>query len=392
MSRRKAQASSALPALTGEPDHDVIDCLRMLRSRAIWVMAVRYAVVAVAIGVVIAEGTALAVGTSARATLVLVSGGALGALCVATLWAVWRAPTLIETAQLADRRLGWQNHASAALQFAGATDAVARLVVRDGAARLARSRPAEVFPFEYPARLPWLLAGVLAATSLLLGGYVRATMGDGAQAPSGSAATGGAGQRGSPAANAAGVADPAPGAAGPSAAGASAAQPPGAVAPAATAGAKGAASPAADASAHGSQAADTPVRHEGGTGPANASVPTAASPSTAADAGSASAVTAGPLSPAGGVSATTASGAAAGDGAGTVDSTTALGGGVRGGTLAPDATRKQDNRPAFTARERALYRGEWDRAQAAVAQDRIPPALRPYVRAYFEAIRSAGQR
>jgi hypothetical protein len=34
------------------------------------------------------------------------------------------------------------------------------------------------------------------------------------------------------------------------------------------------------------------------------------------------------------------------------------------------------------------YQTAWARAQAALAQDRVPPPLREYVRRYFAAIRS----
>jgi hypothetical protein len=35
----------------------------------------------------------------------------------------------------------------------------------------------------------------------------------------------------------------------------------------------------------------------------------------------------------------------------------------------------------------ARYRADWERGQAAIARDRVPPALRKYVRDYFTAIR-----
>jgi len=37
------------------------------------------------------------------------------------------------------------------------------------------------------------------------------------------------------------------------------------------------------------------------------------------------------------------------------------------------------------------YQAAWTRAQAAIAQDRVPPELREYVRRYFAAIRSPKQ-
>jgi hypothetical protein len=68
------------------------------------------------------------------------------------------------------------------------------------------------------------------------------------------------------------------------------------------------------------------------------------------------------------------------------------GGGVKGGRLDSDAGARAAGGSASRAADYASeYLAARARAEAALAQDRVPPELRDYVRRYFAAIRSPKQ-
>jgi hypothetical protein len=48
--------------------------------------------------------------------------------------------------------------------------------------------------------------------------------------------------------------------------------------------------------------------------------------------------------------------------------------------------------PTLTQAELARHRAAWDRTEAAVGKTRIPAEQRPYVKAYFDAIRATVRR
>jgi hypothetical protein len=87
-----------------------------------------------------------------------------------------------------------------------------------------------------------------------------------------------------------------------------------------------------------------------------------------------------------------AAAAGGGPGDGLATGAAAGGGGVKGGDLARGERTAARAAPAMTPVQRERYRADWARAQAALGQERVPPALRQYVSDYFAAIRTQGQR
>jgi hypothetical protein len=76
-----------------------------------------------------------------------------------------------------------------------------------------------------------------------------------------------------------------------------------------------------------------------------------------------------------------------------IDEPSRRGGGVSGGSLVTGRNALATSpAPALTQAELARYRAAWDRAEAAVGTIRVPAAQRPYVKAYFDAIRATVRR
>lgn len=315
-----------------------------------------------------------------------------GLVAVAMWWAV---PDVSATARAIDRRAGLDDRLATALQVARDDDPVARLIVRDAATRLRRLRPTRVFPFEAPTHgRVWLSAGVLLAAGLLAHAFPS-----GALAPRAGgmwmtdASAGGAPppdtgrpsprdvpqtQARAPSGSLVPTATPgveAAGAASRTTAGSGAVPPPANPPGRAAAAPQAATASAADTESASRQASRLTADAAGRTG-----MPGTSPGSTTK--GGASSVADGVLDGAAGPG-VTAAGSTAGAGA----TTAAAGGGVRSGSLAavgpPAARVPAPGSAAYADRYREASR----RADAALADERVPVRLRAHVRAYFAAIR-----
>ena len=373
--------------MTRRPGDVLVAHLHAMRTRARFVLAIRYWVVSAGPALVAGHALAAARGADTVQTLTVLSLSLASSLVVAIAAAMRRAPTLSDTAAIVDRRQRLESRAATALQFAAHEDPVSLLVVRDATVRLGACEPAAVFPVELPHRWPWMLGGAAAASMLValtLGGAAgsRPTGGAGA----GVGAAGGTAQtrssNGSPEVvssppAATPVERPGPGAVAPRDSVAAADMPDNrstTATPGRTGDDRERASTASRATSPPGLANRAPADASGAS--------SGSSPSTGGPA-AAGARSSGPA----GAAASVMSGGG-GAGAGTARSVAKGAGGIKGGTLAspnPDASLAAT--AASMPRGSARYRAEWERGQAAIARERVPPALRKYVRDYFDAIR-----
>ena len=361
--------------------------LHVMRKRARRILAFRYWLVAAGPAIVAGQILSFITRGDDTQTLTILALSLAASFVAAVAAAVRCAPTLQGTAAIVDRRQRLESRVTTGLQFAEDDDPVAMLVTRDAAARLAVCKPADVFPIELPARWPWMVGGAAAASLI-----VALTLGEPAtRQPSsgiGHGAAGGSAQVRSPNDS--------------SRAASSAQTSVNPVEPAA----KEAVVSREDqrpldtsASSRGTAPAPRGVSDEKSPAPA----PARGSSTPAAGGGARDGVSRGPMAST--ASSTDRAGAGAASkaapdatglasagagraGAGPGSSSATGAGGVKGGTLTLPGPDAATTTPAPPVRpDSAQYRAAWERGQAAVARDRVPPALRKYVRDYFAAIR-----
>jgi len=321
------------------------------------VAAARRAGITIPLSIVAVELFA-ATSAAAPGQLVAIAGGALAlAVALAALPSILRVPSVRTSAAAIDTRLRLQDRTVTAVQMLYDADPMARLVVRDAAKRLSSVSPGRVFPFEPPLHFRAALGGALGATVLFV--VMTAIRGQaGTPPPNGpdgirSAGAAQSGRMGKPPSSA----QVAEGAA-PSAVVQSQASSPTPAVPEDT--------PIGRDSAKNNSVEQT-LGHRG-----SAPRPADAARSTPArDAGAA----AGARDSAHGAT-------------GFAERTAAAAGGVSGTieTNPADTTRRARAAAPASVAYRDQYRIASDRAQSAVAQERLPARLRTYVRRYFVAI------
>jgi hypothetical protein len=294
--------------------------------------------------------------------------------------AVFRTPSAAVTAHIVDRELGLHDRTVSALQFSSADDEISRLVVAEGAARLAEQNVSRL-PFAITPAGKWLpiaMASLFALVfvtresprspgpELLESGHAVTTASqpsrDQASRPAtpGSSEFGAQSSAGSPVAEADRGAQPAREGHAPTVAG----QTTGAAAEATKRAGNLPQTPATSTSASGSVSSET---RGGATG--------------------ASAVRGQ------GVTANASAASGAGRGAGVPGGGENATGGVSGGDLAHEgATRMTAEPVGVVDRRTTSYAAAYSRAESATAAEHVPVPLRSYVRAYFLAIRPAANR
>ena len=382
--------AGATPARPGaRPDAlQLTRALGAFRRRRRRVLAIRFACTGLALAVVAGEALSLALRAGTDYTIWLLAGAAGVAVIVSILAAAVHTPSLPDTARLLDRHALLLNRAATALQFVDNDDVMATLVVRDAARRMSGLDPAMVFPREYPAR-PHLLVAAVTVSALLFAASVSRV----AWAPQSSSRSAGMAVPGAPAEARPGS----PGLRQADTPGATPAQG-SALSPVpqdTQAGANDRRTPqdqTADREARADGRAGSPARspsanQQGAGAGSQRRSPTSTGSATASDRPGAG--DSGAASPARDPRAAAGEGEGAGQGGGVPDRATRAGGGIKGGALAgpiPAAPARRDT--GRTQGYAVEYQAAWARAQAALAQDRVPPPLREYVRRYFDAIRS----
>ena len=302
------------------------------------------------------------------------------AILAAYLVAVIRTPSLAATAQVVDRELRLQDRAVSALQFSESTDSISRLVVAEGAARL-EDLPASRLPLTFPVTARWLAIG----TSVLCAAVVLSRMNQ-QSTDAGAARTGPATATAS-----GGTRSPRDGVATPDAPKGQASVPPasspGAAAIPPTRPASAAGTPSAgESSGRGQAPASKPPADpsiESGSAPLT---PESTSPNRAQAGGAAGGASRGDGGSKNGTAALTAGGRGAGTPGGREDLAGGAGGTIGGRQAVPLQPNDAGNRRT------AAYDAAYNRAEAATAAERVPFALRSYVRAYFLSIRPASRQ
>ena len=298
----------------------------------------------------------------------------------AVIGALVRTPPLHRIAAIADARIGLNDALVAAFQFIDDPDVVSRLIVRDAAVRAASVSPADVFPLRAPARLPWIVAAAVAASAV----FTVMAMGRSAIEPALPGAAGPSVQAGGASAKASGnVSGPSESAVSVRPAAERAAAPSSQERPSAREGGVASGSSnrvdAPPETARG-RSADTPAgQAEGSLDAALPRIP--ARPADGTGSRGRNSMTAGDPGVAGGVgsrgrsSPESAGGVSAGGGR-----EQAVAGGLPGA--------RDDSRPGApaVAEPDARSRESAGRAEGALANERIPPGLRAYLKAYFTAI------
>ena len=140
-------------------------------QRRLWLVAfLRTLPLAAAVATAAALAVARIGGLQPTVTAIAVLFGVLGAALAAALIAR-RHTGLARTAAAVDRRFGFANRMTTALECAGQEDAMSSLVVADAAAVLRLRRPQDV-SFESPRHFGWIVTGLAAAVAafFLLGG------------------------------------------------------------------------------------------------------------------------------------------------------------------------------------------------------------------------------
>lgn len=385
---REPVAGAARARPGARPDADQLTrALGAFRRRRRRVLAIRFVCTGLALAIVGGEALSLAFRAGTDYTLWLLAGAAGLAVIVSILAAAVRTPSLPDTARLLDRHALLQNRAATALQFVNHDDVMATLVVRDAARRVSDLDPGLVFPREYPAR-PHLLVAAITVSSLVFAASVsRVARSPQASSRSAGMAVPGAPTQARPGATgppreetpgstpARGTAlSPLPQGTQPQGDGRGTPQDPDVDRAARTEGRVGSPATSPSASQQGA-AAGGAARRSPSEGSATASDRPGAGSGAAATARDARAA-AGP-------------GEGAGQGGDVPGRSTRGGGGIRGGALAGPMPAAASRRDTGRTQGYALeYQAAWARAQTALAQDRVPPPLREYVRRYFDAIRS----
>lgn len=83
------------------------------------------------------------------------------ALLGATMWAIWKRPSLVQTALEADRRLGLNERLTSSLELADSDAPMVRELHADARAQLARLDVRREFPFATPQAIRWLAIPVV---------------------------------------------------------------------------------------------------------------------------------------------------------------------------------------------------------------------------------------
>lgn len=359
--------------MTSETDAArLVAILERLRRRAATAMAVRYMCATTAVALLLAEATMMTAPSIVRPAVLL--GGIVLATAIAAFAAWFRAPTIRETALVADRRLHLKDRLGTAYQYRDAADEFSRLVVRDALSHADDLRGASAFPIHVPGWVRFALVAACAAplVFVIARGVVpelwqRASSGD----PSGVGALSIPSPAGSPD-------------------GASA-SPDAVTTTRVPAEARlGAQSPSADDGRP--ESADPPENT--GPSPTRAAGPSESGGTRNID-GAASDSGRTPRAP----QTSLTEGVSAGRGSGAAGSPqTTQAGGLTGAPLdfargRPDGDRGlPGTQPTANPSQDAAYRSAWSTSQRAIAQEHIPSGLRDYVRQYFLAIRPAEPR
>lgn len=329
----------------------LIATLARLRRRAVLVALVRYGVLWLAL---VAAGVPLLLFAALpRPAFAL----PLAALAIAGALAVARAPSLRNVAARADEAFALEDRLVTALQHVKDNDIMSRLVVRDAETRLASVSPGRVYPIQAPRRMGAAIA--VSATVSLLGLLVvssarparvvelRGTDNVTADDPAPAAATSAAGPSASTRARTA-VASAAP----------------------ASIRTSPAARPGSNAQAAPAPAGNEPPRPSG-------------TPAGATGQAGRRGLPAG--TPGNDLARRTTDETGSGAGLGS-NSVSAKAGG-QGDTLPREPGGRSAAFSARTARDRRQYEAARGDAEAAMAREHVPPGLRDYVKAYFNAIR-----
>jgi len=312
------------------------------------------------LAIVVAEIIVLATRPAPAQTAMLAGAALAAAGITAAIGAILRPPTMRWAAAEVDARLHLQDRIVTALQVVGESDPMAQLLLRDAEARVAAMSPRRAFPLEAPSHFRAMLAVTVCGTVVFLlvtGAPGRSWLKAGGGANG--AAGGGTGRSGRPAKsgpNAQIVEGAAPSA--------SETQPRQATETAANRDD----APVGRESVRADQ--DTRALARGPNGQRAGADPRIAAPGR--DAGSAAGARDG------------------GRGAtGFSEQTASSAGGVNGPLSSTVRPRPHRAAPAPVPAD-AAYRGQYRtasaRAEAAIAQERIPARLRTYVRRYFVAI------
>lgn len=382
----------------------VADQVRRCRRRLRLLASIRYACIASTSGALAASAFALAFRMPILVAVAWMMGGLGLGLVAGVAAAALRAPSLRKTAEILDRCLHLDDRAVTALQLTGDEDPVAGLVVSDASRRLAAIVPAEVFPLEMRINRRLLVAPAAAALGVLL-----VLLWNGAQAvrqPSNSAVgQGGAGRslatapRGADAAHAEEIDAGVP--ADIETARASAIESSQDRSAGPTTEPRRSESAAASPSSSDAQPSrDRAMSQQSLTGNGADTMPPDADrtrsiadrPAPRLDAPQNSTALDGTRS----ADALAAAGGPAPTGRGGATPASTLGAGTAAGGVAgqlPQAAALDPNEsfPRQLSYD-ARYRAAWVRAQAALAHNRVPRALRSYVKDYFEAIRPAARQ
>jgi hypothetical protein len=338
------------------------DLLRRCRRRLNVVVAVRYAGISLPIAIVSSEAMALVARPGPAMVAILMAATIGMALAAALIAALAGAPSLRDAAAAVDGRLRLQDRMVTALQVSTDDDPMARLVVRDAVSRVAGLSPSQMFALEPPAHFRAIVAGAVSISLALAIAWAAASPAwriDGARGV-GSAATGGA-QQGR-------ASRPGP-------------QQPGASAAPSAAAPRPSGAPQATAPHEAARGTEPAVGRDLGRTPAGlkaaGSRGTSPAPSAAADRD-----VPGSTIPAG---APAAGRGAAGEAQGAIHAA----GGVKGESLRPAVSAADEPGPAspLSPAYATRYRTASARAQAAIAQERVPAGLASYVKNYFIAIR-----
>lgn len=329
----------------------LVATLARLRRRGVLVALMRYGVLSLAL--VAACVPPLLFAALPRPAFALM----LAALAIAGALAVARAPSLRNVAARADEAFALEDRLVTALQHVKDDDILSRLVVRDAETRLASVSPDRVYPIQAPSRMGAAIAasatvsllGLLVVSSARPARVVELQRNDTVTADdlAPAAATSAAGPSASTRARTA-VASAAP----------------------ASIRTSPAARPGSNAQAAPAPAGIEPLRPD-------------ETPAGAMGQAGRRSVLAG--TPGNDTARRTADEAGSGAGLGT-NSVSARAGG-QGNTLSTEPGRPSAAFFARTARDRRQYEAARGDAEAAMAREHVPPGLRDYVKAYFNAIR-----